>query len=455
MARIGTTISCRAFAVAALLLALLATRATAATRVRPTDDEGDRPKLPLAQRWSIDAGGEVASAPVSDGTRVYLAMRAGHVVARRLADGKEVWRKDRSAVVRLASGDDRVFVAAGDAIEALRGSDGGTIWSVPAVKPAAPLVATGDWLFAITAAEILAIRASDGVVAWRHDAAGVTLAPAIDEARVYLGAADGRVLALSRAGGAMAWEEFLPLGITAIAAHGGRLYAGAGDKQFYCLDGGDGSVSWQWRVGSLTVGSIAADQDRVYFAALDNVVRGLDRGNGNQRWQTPLRERPGGTIAAGRMIFVPVTGSQLRMLFDRNGLPSGNLGLPGESVAARPPHLRETAHGLEILVVTTSLANEWQLTMFATAPPAPLVPFSALPALPGLPYLTDPQLEPMGRVLRTFLLADPVLLPPGAIRWPIVLTDPPLVPLTTLPGLQMRPLSPVLPVRRGGRPPGA
>jgi hypothetical protein len=414
------------------------------------DDEGDRPKLPLAQRWSIDAGGPVASGPVSDGQRAYLAMRSGHVVARDLADGREIWRIDRNAAVPLAFAADTLFIAAGDAIAALRGSDGGTIWTVPGAKPSAPLVADGDSLFAVTATEVLAIRASDGTVAWRHAAGGVTLAPAIDDARVYLGAADGRVLALARATGAVAWEKFLPMGITAIAAHGGRVYAGAGDKQFYCVDGDDGSVAWSWRVGSLTVGPIAADQDRVYFAARDNVVRGLDRGNGNQRWQRPLRERPEGTIAAGRLVFVPSSGNQLSMLLDRNGWPSGNLALPGESIAAAPPHVRETAAGLEILVVTGGLTNEWQLTLFATAAPVPLLPFSQLPALPGVAYLTDPQLEPIGRVLGPWLFADPVLLPLRAMRWPIVLTDPPLQPLTALPGLQMRPLSPVLPVRRGG-----
>jgi hypothetical protein len=278
----------------------------------------------------------------------------------------------------------------------------------------------------------------------------VTLPPAIDGERVYLAAADGRVLAVARADGAVAWERYLPLGITAIAAYGGRVYAGAGDKQFYCMDAGGGSIEWTWRTGALTEGGITADADRVYFAALDNVVRGLDRENGNQRWQTPMRERPSGTVAAGRLIFVPVSGNQVRLLLDRNGRASGSLALPGELTAGAPPHVRETETGVDVLVVTSGLSSEWQVTRFATALPAPIAPFSEMAALPGLPLLTDPQLQPAGDVLRAWLLADPVLLPLQSMRWPIVLTDPPLQPLTALPGLQMRPLSPVLPVRRGG-----
>jgi len=71
-------------------------------------------------------------------------------------------------------------------------------------------------------------------------------------------------------------------------------------------------------------------------------------------------------------------------------------------------------------------------------------------AMPGPAYLTDPVLQPIGQVLGTLLLDDPLLQPMEEMGWPVVLKDPPLEPLTTLPGLQLRPLSPVLPVRRGG-----
>ena len=70
--------------------------------------------------------------------------------------------------------------------------------------------------------------------------------------------------------------------------------------------------------------------------------------------------------------------------------------------------------------------------------------------MPGVPFLTDPVLAPLGLVLPWLVLTDPVLQPFSAIEWPVVLRDPPLVPLTTLPGIQLRPLSPVLPAHRGG-----
>ena len=52
------------------------------------------------------------------------------------------------------------------------------------------------------------------------------------------------------------------------------------------------------------------------------------------------------------------------------------------------------------------------------------------------------------------ILGDPLLMPFADVDWPFVLRDPPLVRLTTLPGLQLRPLSPKPPDRRGGSGPG-
>jgi hypothetical protein len=94
------------------------------------------------------------------------------------------------------------------------------------------------------------------------------------------------------------------------------------------------------------------------------------------------------------------------------------------------------------------------LTKYAPAGEAALIPFAKLEELPGVPYLTDPTLTPVGTVLQLLILGDPLLQPFSDVDWPIVLRDPPLVPLTTLPGVQLRPLSPRLPARPGGSGPG-
>jgi hypothetical protein len=186
----------------------------------------------------------------------------------------------------------------------------------------------------------------------------------------------------------------------------------------------------------------------VYFSSLDNVIRALDRKTGNQRWQTGLPHRaPSGVMAAGHVVFVPISGSELVMLYDHNGRRSGNIGLP--DVIDAPPDVRENAKGLQAFVVTGGLSNRYQLTFIASAGEPVMQPFSELTP-PGLWFLTDPVLQPIGKTLPWLVLGDPLLQPFTAIEWPVVLRDPPLVPLTTFPGLLLRPLSPTLPTRRGG-----
>jgi outer membrane protein assembly factor BamB len=441
--RFDTTISCRAFGLTAVLLTFAASAGAA--------DKRPPPRVPIALRWTVSLVAGVVSAPANDGTRAYLALRSGYVAAYDLSDGHGLWVKEMAVTVPLAATDQTVFVAGAEAIQALRGSDGATLWTVPRVKIAAPLRLEGNWLLAVTDTEVLAIQTKDGQIVWRHAAGGVRLAPAIDGDDVYLGAQDGRVVALKLADGSQRWEKYLEGGVTAIAAYRGRVYAGAGDKQFYCLHARNGSLDWgPFRIGALATGRIGVDDEHVYFASLDNVIRGLDRATGNQRWQTPLRERPtGGASVHGRVVFVPTTGAQIAMLLDANGRSSGNLVLPSEAISEVPPDIRETSDGVSVIAVSGGLENNWQMTFFATTHETAPLSFSQMDSVPGLPYLTDPQLDVVGVVLRDWLLADPPLRAVSTLGWPLLLSDPPLEPLTALPGLQLRPLSPVLPVRRG------
>ncbi|HEY3886278.1 MAG TPA: PQQ-binding-like beta-propeller repeat protein, partial [Vicinamibacterales bacterium] len=325
------------------------------------------------------------------------------------------------------------------------------------VKIVAPLVADGGWLLALTGSEILAIRDADGTVIWHKPTGGarLPLAPAIDGNTVYLGAGDGGLSALSLQTGGLLWQKLLPGGVTAIAAGGGRVFAGAGDKQFYAFDGATGNLvsGWPWRIGAFVVGHIAIDEDHVYFAALDNVVRALDRDNGNQRWERPLNERPAsGVYALGHLVFVPSpSASDLPLLYAKDGHPSGTLALPALIPPALPPALKVVESGLHIVAVTNSLSNTWQLTLIA---PDPEPPLAALTEVPGIMVLTDPEVEPPAKALFGLLASDPPVMPLSDVDWPILLSDPPLGPFTALPGLELRPLSPTLPIRRAAPLPG-
>ena len=399
----------------------------------------------------MNLGAAVASGPVASATRVFLSLSSGQVTAHEAGAGREIWRQSRVVTAPMAFDDRLLFLVTGDGVEALRQEDGASAWIVRRIAPVAPLLAIDGWVIAVTEAEVLGIRSADGEVIWRRDAGGVRLTPAVAGDRLFVGANDGRVAALQLADGSVAWDTFVPGGVTAIAASDGRVYVGAGDKRLYCLDANAGKPKWNYRIGAIVTGHIAVGPDRVYVASLDNVVRALDRESGNQRWQQGLRQRPAaGPILAGHVVFLPVASTEMVLLYDHDGRRSGLLTLPGTTLPELPAAIQEIPGGLAVFVATGGLTNEWSLTKYGPAGDTTLVPFEEFTPLPGPPFLTDPELQPTGRVLGLLLLGDPPTQPFSELGWPVVLRDPPLEPLTTLPGLQLRPLSPALPVRRGG-----
>jgi len=96
------------------MLAVWAPRARAADRPPP-------PKLPLAEWWSVPLDGQVSAGPVAANGRVYVALAAGTLVARDVADGHVVWRQQKDVHVPMVADGDLLVVSTGDAVEALRG----------------------------------------------------------------------------------------------------------------------------------------------------------------------------------------------------------------------------------------------------------------------------------------------------------------------------------------------
>jgi outer membrane protein assembly factor BamB len=380
------------------------------------DGSRDRSVLPLAAKWSVDLGGPpVARAvPVVDDDHVYVALRAGQIVARNLLDGAERWHKDLPTEQPIAVDAGVVFVSSRDAIHALRGGDGATVWETPLPNITAPLVARAGWLIVLADRRVLAFRSSDGMRIWQRDIGRSTEPPAIDGDRLYISLDDGRIVAADITTGASVWERTVGGIAGPPSAAGDRVYAGASDRRFYCLKARNGEIDWESRIGAAIVGSAAVDAAHVYFLALDNVVRALDRSNGNQRWQHAYRRRAStGPAIGGKYLFVASSSSPDIWMWTTDGRPASSLALP--AAPAVPPAVVERGTGsLDVVAVTGNLAGQWQLTLLASADEPPLVRFGELP----------------GAVLKPEIRELPA--------------EPPLVPFTGLPGIPLPPETAVI-----------
>ena len=268
----------------------------------------ERHVFPMDVRWSVDISGAPAAEPVSDARQIYLALKAGQVVAHSLTDGAERWRRDNLATEHpLALDGALLYVAAAEAVHALRTSDGRDEWITPRLAPTAPLLAKGGWVIAVTGSGLVALRGSDGAVVWQRATGTIRERPTIDGDRLYVSLDDGRVVAMQLESGESLWERRLGGAPGRIYVAHDRVYTGGADKYFYCLRADTGELNWEFHVGAAFAGAPTSDDDHVYVAALDNEVRAFDRKNGALRWKQPMQQRPAaGPVVIGRTVFVPV-----------------------------------------------------------------------------------------------------------------------------------------------------
>ena len=358
MPLVPTTISCRLLA--RTLLALAASVGLAAQDPVPPLPPAASQELPAGIRWSVAIPAAPSSSPVIAGTHVFLATLPGLVTAYDLKDGREVWRETIAAERPLVASGEMVFVAAGEAVHALRQADGGVAWRRPTGTLTAPLMAKDGWVIAAAAQKLFALRASDGAVVWSIDSGPQQNRGAIEGDTLFVPLANGFMRALDLASGALKWERRLGGAPAEPLVVGDRVYVGATDKYFYCLDATDGEVDWPIRVGASMRGRAATDGHRVFFTALDNLVRAVDRQDGAQRWQQGVPFRPfTGPVVASSSVLIAGPASEVQLLNPVNGTPAGKIAFP--EALSLAPTIASLPDALVLAGVTGGLTESWKL----------------------------------------------------------------------------------------------
>lgn len=317
--------------------------------------------------------------------QIYFPLQSGAIVAHRLSDGVEVWRKAMRSDQPLSADAEHLFVASGEAIYAFT-HDGTAAWHIQSGTLTAPLLARDGWIIAASETRVTAYRAADGTRVWQRDGGTARQRASIEGNRLYVPIEDGRLLAVDLATGTPQWEHRFKGALTEVLPFADRVYVGSTDRYFYCLDEGDGSIAWRVVIGTALRGKPAGDAQRVYVVALDNQLRAYDRHNGALRW--PLRGVPfrssGGPIVLGSMILVAGLTPDVYAFNAATGDPLGKISLPSPLV--EPPAFADTPLGVLMAAITGDLNAQWKLSM--TGPPPPPVPsldVAPLTALPGQP----------------------------------------------------------------------
>ncbi len=341
--------------------------------------------------WSITLPGSPSAAPAFDETQVYVPLKDGQLLAASVDDGHTLWIREAPTTAGLATGDDLVFVAGNDAIAAFSRTDGAPRWSTPiTANLSAPMLWDTGWLFVATeGAEILAIRAADGVVLWRQGVGSIIRArPAPAEERVYVSLEDGNVMALSLKDGTPVWQRKLADTPVDGLALTDRIFVGSKDNFFYCLDAQSGNVKWRWRTGADLIGAPVVDDARVYFVSLDNVLRALDSNNGSLKWQRGLTFRPsGGPIRVRDLLVVSGVSTSMYAFQAKNGKPAGEYTAPADLDA--PPHFIDESQDAPVIFVI--LTRDGRLEALQRSPDIPPIPSHAPSQVLGAPIVsTEP-----------------------------------------------------------------
>lgn len=257
-------------------------------------------------------GQHLQLAPLVDGERVYIADNHGRVAAYQSEDGKRLWRVKLGETINAGPGDgDEMLLFGGDAeVMALKKSDGSVAWRTAVSSEVLSIPTRGGNTIVVHTVDgnIIALDASTGKQRWRYSESVPTLSlrgsgnPVIVDDTVLCGTANGKVVALALNDGTLRWETSVavPHGRTELermvdvdadlAVADGIVYAVSYQGNLVAILLSNGQLLWSHDIASST--GITVDSDKLYVTDVAGDVWALSRRGGGTMWkQTALHQR--------------------------------------------------------------------------------------------------------------------------------------------------------------------
>jgi hypothetical protein len=349
--------------------------------ITPTFGASQSPSIPSAgtytTAWTLPL--------LADGALSLTFTAAGLLVSgpeirtelRAVDDGRVLWTAPDAMEHPPVLDGDLVIGAGAGRLTAVDTATGSVRWQADLNGATRGASSVAGRVLVSNGTELVAFRAADGAVLWRHDAASPALTPpAASAAAAIVALEDGSLLAVRLDDGTRVWRT--PLAVTPISllADGDRLYFGA-TEGYACAHKVDhGRRDWCFPVRVRPIGTPVADARYVYFAFLDNMVHVFDRRSG-RRYSTPSLDAlpAGGPRLTPTHLVVPVVTGEFVLLDTGADLSASRVSTPR---AQELPLTRAAAVSADGHVLAVVIASPGGRSLVCFSRPAPAGP----PAVP-------------------------------------------------------------------------
>jgi len=260
---------------------------------RTGENPGPAPLERPVVKWKTFVGGESYASPVVGAETVYVATKAGSLVALRLADGSERWRThvgDYVARTTPALSGSTLYVAAGYALLAVDAESGRERWSVPLrfAGSCSPVV-DGELVYVATQeGHLSAFATQTGKEVWHYRNDNLLFgSPAVGEGAIVIADEAGKVTAIDASTGRELWQKSIGgEAYTTPAIERGVAYVATNKPLLTAFNLKTGSQLWSRDIGGES--SPAVGDGVIFLGGDDQSVSALDAATGETRWSTPL-----------------------------------------------------------------------------------------------------------------------------------------------------------------------
>ena len=291
---------------------------------RTGQNPGPAPQERPVERWKTFVGGESYASPVVGTDVVYVATKAGSVLALGLADGQERWRFDVGDYIARSTPalvGNTLYVAAGYALTAIDAESGKQRWRVPLrfAGSCSPVAADNLVFVATQEGHVSAFAPETGEERWHYRNDNLLFgSPAVADGSLVIGDEGGQVTALDASTGRERWQTQIGGQIYATPAIAdGVAYIVTNAPSLYALDVKTGKALWHRGIGGES--SPAVDGGAIFLGGDDQSLRALDAKSGEVRWSAPLGYAiQSSATVSGDVVFI-ASGPTLNALSSLDG----------------------------------------------------------------------------------------------------------------------------------------